>query len=90
MTTIRAVTDEDLPREDQAQLKAALLQWKSAGQANPVIPADVDVDGDGTVDGYGLGPFGDLVYVVGVPIKDTVYEADGSGMEQDVTEASRD
>lgn len=81
MTTIRAVTEEDLPAADQAQLKACLLQWKASGQQNPIIPTDVDVDGDGIVDGYGLGPFGDLVYVTGAQLKDTTYEADGSGIE---------
>lgn len=81
---IRAVTDEDLPREDQAQLLACLVQWKADGQKNPLIPCDVDVDGDGIVDAYGLGPFGDLVYVTGATVKDTVYEADGSGLEQAV------
>lgn len=81
MITIRAVTEEDVPVEDQAQLLACLRQWKAEGQTNPLIPCDVDVDGDGTAEAYGLGPFGDLVYVTGITLGDTVYEADGSGEE---------
>lgn len=81
MGTIRAVTDADLSRADQAQLKASLVRWKIDGQDNPLIPCDVDVDGDGTADAYGL--VNDvLVYITGVTIGTTVYEADGSGVEQ--------
>lgn len=83
MTTIRAVTDEDLSREDQVQLLACLKQWQAEGQDNPIIPCDVDVDGDGTADGYGLSTFGELVYVSGVKLGHTVYESDGTGFEDE-------
>lgn len=79
-TLIRPVGD-DLPDADRAQLVACLTLWRTEGQANPVIPCDVDVDGDGIVDGYGLGPSGELVYVSGVAIADTVFEATGGGVE---------
>ncbi|QWY84467.1 hypothetical protein SEA_QUADZERO_22 [Microbacterium phage QuadZero] len=81
MSTIRAVTEQDVPIEDQVQLLACLKQWKAEGQVNPMIPCDIDADGDGTTDAFGLGPFGDLVFVTQVPVKNTVYEADGSGLE---------
>lgn len=87
MSTIRAVTEEDLPLADQRQLVLALKRWQSEGQANPLIPCDADVDGDGTADAYGLGPFGDLVYIKGVPLGDTVFESTGGGIE-DPLEAS--
>ncbi|QWY83815.1 hypothetical protein SEA_PERMAG_27 [Microbacterium phage PermaG] len=81
MSTIRAVTEADLPEADREQLLLCLKRWKAEGQTNPMIPCDIDVDGDGTTDAYALGPFGDLVYVRGALIGDTVYESTGDGFE---------
>lgn len=81
MNTIRAVTDEDLPREDQEALLTCLKQWQEEGQGNPHIPCDLDADGDGTTDAFALGPFGDLVIVSQVPLADTTYVATGEGVE---------
>lgn len=78
---IREVTTADLPEEDIAQLTACLLQWKRDGQNNPMIPCDADVDGDGLADAFALNGFGKLVFVSGVALGDTVYKADGSGLE---------
>jgi len=83
MTEIRAVTEADVPLVDQATLVACLRAWQEEGQANPLIPCDVDVDGDGTADAFGLSPLGQLVYVTGANLKHTVYEADGTGVEGD-------
>lgn len=81
MSTIRAVTEQDVPVEDQVQLLGCLKQWKAEGQTNPLIPCGFDADGDGTTDAFGLGPFGDLVFVSQVPIGETVHEATGEGIE---------
>lgn len=81
MITIRPVTDRDLPRADQDQLVLALKRWESEGQVNPLIPCDTDVDGDGTTDAYALDPSGDLVYVTGAPLAETVFESTGGGTE---------
>lgn len=71
----------DLPREDYHALRNALLEWRDAGEPNPVIPHDVDLDGDGVVDGFGLDENDDLVYVKGVALGDTVSESTGGGIE---------
>lgn len=81
MSTIRAVTEEDLPLVDQVQLLASLRQWEVDGHTNPLIPIDVDIDGDGQPDAFGLGPGGELVYVTGTRLEETVFKSDGSGLE---------
>lgn len=79
MAVVHPVTD--LPQADYAELRAALLGWRDAGQANPLIPLDYDVDGDGTTDAYGLDDLGRLVYVSGADLDETVAEATGNGTE---------
>lgn len=81
MNTIRAVTDDDLPRDDQLALVAALRVWQGEGNENPMIPCDMDADGDGSTDAYGLGALGELVYVTGASLGDTVFEATGDSEE---------
>ncbi|WKW85451.1 hypothetical protein SEA_MILANI_27 [Microbacterium phage Milani] len=79
--TIRPVTEDDLPLEDQRQLVEALELWKAEGAELPMIPCNLDVDGDGTTDAYSLDPSGNLVYVTGAPVAETVYESTGGGTE---------
>ncbi|QCQ57468.1 hypothetical protein SEA_SUCHA_23 [Microbacterium phage Sucha] len=79
--TIRRVEPNDLPLEDQRQLVEALKQWQSEGEELPMIPCDFDVDGDGTTDAYALDPSGNLVYVSGVTVAETVSESTGGGTE---------
>lgn len=76
----------DLPDEDKAALLTALLQWKADGVANPLIPLDHDVDGDGIVDSFGLDDNDQLVLVPGVHIDTTVSIAVG-GDNQDAVGA---
>ncbi|WP_439593882.1 hypothetical protein [Microbacterium sp.] len=73
----------DLPREDYRALRDALLAWKAEGIASPIIPHDIDVDGDGIVDGFGLDDADELVYVKGVPLEETVAQSTGGGVETD-------
>lgn len=73
---IREVTDQDIPLLDQAQLKVSLMKWKAEGNPHPLIPTDVDVDGDGVVDAFGLDEHNTLVYVSGASLADTVMDAD--------------
>lgn len=77
---IRPVGNE-VPAEDRAQLLACLKEWQTGGVQNPLIPCGYDVDGDGSTDAFGLGPFGELVYVRGAKIGDTVFESTGGGTE---------
>jgi hypothetical protein len=79
MADIRRVTHQDVPLEDQAQLLISLRQWRDEGNPNPLIPTDVDVDGDGVVDAFGLDDAGQLVYVSGASLADTVMTADQAG-----------
>lgn len=81
MTTIRAVTEQDLPLSEQRVLIEALKTWKSAGVTEPLIPSEVDADGDGKADAYGLNGFGQLVFVTGVALEDTVYTVEGDGSD---------
>lgn len=73
---IRELTDED-----RATLTQSLLDRQAEGVERPLIPLNVDIDGDGIVDAFGLDAFGSLVLVSGVDIADTVAESDGSGTE---------
>ena len=66
-----------LNREDYAAIKQILLQWKSEGVANPLLPSDVDTDGDGIVDSYGLDANDNVILVRGAALTDTVYLSDG-------------
>ena len=67
--------------EDAAAIKAILLQWKSEGNPNPLLPADVDIDGDGIVDSFGLDENDNVIVVSGTKLEDTVYVAEGEKSE---------
>lgn len=82
--SIRAVTTDDLPQEDIAALTECLQRWRDAGVAEPLIPHSVDVDGDGQADAFSLDASGQLVFVRGVALADTVYQATGTKGGTDV------
>lgn len=44
---------------------------------NPLIPSDVDINGDGIVDAYGLNELDEVIFVSGVALNDTVYTSEG-------------
>lgn len=67
--------------EDAAAIKAILLQWKSEGNPNPLLPADVDINGDGIVDSFGLDENNNVIVVSGTKLEDTVYVAEGEQSE---------
>ena len=67
--------------EDAAAIKAILLQWKSEGNPNPLLPADVDIDGDGIVDSFGLDENNNVIVMSGTKLEDTVYVAEGEQYE---------
>lgn len=67
--------------EDAAAIKVILLQWKSEGNPNPLLPADVDIDGDGIVDSFGLDENNNVIVVSGTKLEDTVYVAEGEQSE---------
>lgn len=67
------MADLTLTDEDREVMRAALLAERASGVAHPLIPADVDLDGDGTCDSFGLDENDEVVVVPGVPIADTVF-----------------
>lgn len=65
-----------LSAEDEAEIKSILTTWKNEGVENPLLPMDVDIDGDGLVDSFGLDGDGNVVVVLG-KLEDTVYVSEG-------------
>jgi hypothetical protein len=79
---------ETIPLADRAVIRQALLDWQVDGVANPLLPLDGDVDGDGVADAFALDPFGNLIIVPAVPITETVSQSVGGGVETDREDAS--
>lgn len=65
-----------LTAEDRQVLKGILDAEVAAGR-KALIPLDVDIDGDGIVDAWGLDEHGEVVLISGVTLTSTVYESDG-------------
>lgn len=77
------MADLSLSDEDRIAIRDILLQWKAEGVENPLLPADVDIDGDGIADSFGLNDKDEVIVVSGVALEDTVYVSDGD----DIVEA---
>ena len=71
------MADLTLTDEDRAVIRSALLAEREAGVAVPLLPADVDVDGDGIVDSFGLDENDEVVVVSGVALEHTLYVSEG-------------
>jgi hypothetical protein len=63
--------------EDLVVIKGILLQYREEGVENPLLPLDVDIDGDGIADAYGLDENDEVILVSGCKLEDTVYVSDG-------------
>lgn len=72
--------------EDLIAIKSILLQWKSEGIPNPLLPADVDIDGDGIVDSFGLDVDENVIVVPGAKLEDTVFESTGDESDESGSE----
>ena len=80
------MSDLTLTDEDREVIGAALLAEREAGVAAPLLPADVDVNGDGTVDSFGLDENDEVVVVSGVALEHTLYVSEGDDViEHDPT-----
>lgn len=66
-----------LPEEDRQVLQAALYGMKVAGGPAPLIPLEVDLDGDSVADAFGLDEDDELVFVSGVKLEATGYVSEG-------------
>lgn len=77
METPQAILDDGLSAEDREAMKQALLTWRAAGVENPLIPSQVDIDGDGLVESFGLDENDEVVLILSTNLVDTVYESKG-------------
>lgn len=71
------MADLALTDADRDAIREILHSMRVEGAKDPILPTDVDLDGDGTVDGYGLDAEGNVVTLPSVPLSDTLYEATG-------------
>ena len=67
--------------EDHVAIQQILLQWKAEGNENPLLPMDVDIDGDGIVDSFGLDADDNVIVVNSTKLEDTVYVSEGDDMK---------
>ncbi|QGH76580.1 hypothetical protein SEA_ANTARES_42 [Microbacterium phage Antares] len=67
----------ELSTEDRDAIKSILTAWRDEGVENPLLPMDVDADGDGICDSWGLDADGEVVLVSGASLEDTVYVSEG-------------
>lgn len=70
-----------LSDEDRDEIREVLLAQRAAGVECPLLPADVDIDGDGVADCFGLDDLDQVVILPAVPLEDTLYESTGAGFE---------
>lgn len=68
--------------DDTVAIREILLAWKKEGNTNPLLPADVDIDGDGIVDSFGLDENDNVIVVSGVKLEETVYVSDGDDIRE--------
>lgn len=73
----RSAPDLTLSDADAAVVKQILLAEKASGNKNPLLPLDVDIDGDGIVDSFGLDENDNVIVVYGKPLEETLYVSDG-------------
>ena len=62
---------------DLVTIKGILEGYKAEGIEKPLLPMNVDIDGDGIADAYGLDENGEVCIVSGVSLEHTVYVSDG-------------
>lgn len=75
------MADFELPEEDRLALRDILIQQRSEGVEDPLIPLNVDIDGDGIADAWALDENDDVVLRPGVKLEDTVYVSDGDDVD---------
>lgn len=71
------MADLSLTDDDREAIRGILLAERERGVDRPLLPADVDLDGDGVVDAFGLDQDDQVIVVSGVDLTETVYESDG-------------
>lgn len=71
------MTDTTLTRDDREAIKGTLLAQREQGDPRPLLPADVDLDGDGVCDSFGLDENDEVIVVSGVDLSETMWRSDG-------------
>ena len=71
------MADLTLTADDRDAVKQILLAERDRGVTHPLLPADVDLDGDGICDAFGLNDAGEVVVVSGARLEHTVYHSEG-------------
>lgn len=79
------MADVTMTKDDVDAIKGILLQWRSEGVEKPLLPMDVDVNGDGIVDSFGLDENDEVVVVTGTPLEGTVYLSEGDDIVPEVS-----
>ncbi|AWN03248.1 hypothetical protein PBI_CAMILLE_1 [Microbacterium phage Camille] len=74
------MADLSVTQEDVSVIRDILLREKAEGNPNPLLPADVDLDGDGTADSFGLDVNDQVIVVPGVRLENTLYESEGDDL----------
>ena len=78
------MADVTLTAEDRDAIKQVLLMYRAGGNPNPLLPADVDLDGDGIVDSFGLDENDEVIVVRGQKLEETVYVSEGDDIPMTV------
>lgn len=69
--------EAELSKEDRDAIRGILISYRNEGVEIPLLPLDVDLDGDGVTDAWGLDKDDEVILVPGNPLDDTVYVSDG-------------
>lgn len=67
----------EMPDRDVEAIRDILEGWKADGNENPLLPMDVDIDGDGKTDAFGLDADGNVIVVSECDLDSTVYVSEG-------------
>lgn len=68
---------------DEEVIREVLVRLRDSG-AEPLLPLDVDLDGDGIVDAWGLNAEDRVVLVSGCSLAATCYVSDGDDIRAEV------
>ena len=71
-----------LNEEDRVLIRDILRARRAAGEENPLLAIDVDLNGDGITDAFGLDENDEPVVVLGAALEDTSYESEGDDIAQ--------
>lgn len=77
------MADMTLTDDDREAIRLLLIAERERGTPHPLLPADVDLDGDGICDAFGLDENDQVIVVPGSPLERTVYLSEGDDVGGD-------